>query len=664
MLQAARRDWAADTLGAIPAAWRGRVARLHGERMEAARAMPAGTGAASDAEREANLWLAGTAERMRAIRVPLNLSDTELCELARRCAAECVDIAFSVTVTDTAAIRRKMAAFVVGYGIEPPLQKISDETGEITGVSDMGAIRRMGCGVWWRRRLRVAQGRAIEREAIRLGYVHKNREMYASTLSVERRQQQKRRNAKALADTVAVNQYGDEFTLAELAARAVSNPVIRRGELMTRIAGFESISRGLEHVAMFFTVTCPSRMHPKKQAGGNVFDNPKYDGTTPKEAARYLSGMWAKCRAALARAGAAVYGFRIAEPHHDATPHWHLLLFMAGEFKATVCSIFAKYARQENAEEMTSKEARNARFLAKEIEYENGWTAAGYIAKYVSKNIDGGGYQVQGDLEGGAYDAFTPSHRVETWASTWGVRQFQQIGGAPVGVWRELRRIKDAEVLTDTVRRAYGAADVGNWHAYNEAQGGVLAKRKDRPVAVAYTREGERYDADKGECYEAPATKYGEKAAKAVYGVRDCVKGRAFVTRVFRWEVKTGGRACTSVISGSSESVRGGGLTRGVVGVGCASGVQSSAVVFGFDFAGLARPWTRVNNCTEGVGNGEGKLAGSSLQGAEPGTKRGGGNVHAGGCSGGDQRNGRNPRGSGGGSSRFARTGSASEGGA
>ena len=136
------------------------------------------------------------------------------------------------------------------------------------------------------------------------------------------------RNRALLETLEAINQEGQSYTLAELAELGLANPDHRRAELMLRIRGTEAEARRLGHVGMFYTVTTPSRFHPvtKDTKTGKVRRNRKYDGSTPRDAQQHLQKLWAKARAKLARDGLAVYGIRVVEPHHDATPHWHLLV--------------------------------------------------------------------------------------------------------------------------------------------------------------------------------------------------------------------------------------------------------------------------------------------------------------------------------------------------
>lgn len=54
----------------------------------------------------------------------------------------------------------------------------------------------------------------------------------------------------------------------------------------------------------------------------------------------YLVKTWVRARSALNRKGITPCGFRISEPQHDGTPHWHVLLFclpdQMGELQATL----------------------------------------------------------------------------------------------------------------------------------------------------------------------------------------------------------------------------------------------------------------------------------------------------------------------------------------
>ncbi|PHS76010.1 MAG: hypothetical protein COB19_01500 [Porticoccus sp.] len=188
----------------------------------------------------------------------------------------------------------------------------------------------------------------------------------------------------------------------------------------------------------------------------------------------YLNKVWQRTRAAFKRAGVTPFGMRVVEPHHDATPHWHLLLFFPIEQVKQATEIFHRYATEMDRDEPG---AEKHRFKVVYIDPDKG-SATGYIAKYIAKNIDG--HKVETDHYG--RDATESAERIEAWASTHHIRQFQQIGGASITVWRELRRLTADEVDPKLLKEIISAADDGDWEAYNKLMGGVICPRDQRPL--------------------------------------------------------------------------------------------------------------------------------------------------------------------------------------
>lgn len=270
---------------------------------------------------------------------------------------------------------------------------------------------------------------------------------------------------------------------------STSNPKNARAELMVRMRGFEDMATEMGLVGMFFTLTAPSRYHSTHVKSGKR--NDKYRDAGPRQTQKYLCKVWARVRAKWGREGIRTFGFRVAEPHHDATPHWHLLLFLRPEEVEYATAIFRKHALKEDGNELGAQEHR---FTVTPIDEKFG-SATGYIAKYISKNIDGYGMDGELDDESGQ-SVKEMAKRVRAWASRWNIRQFQQIGGAPVTTWRELRRLGNRElVLHPEIEEARAAADAADWPGYTNAQGGPLVPRDCLRVRLSYeyTEEGNDY---------------------------------------------------------------------------------------------------------------------------------------------------------------------------
>lgn len=409
-------------------------------------------------------------------------------------------------------------------------------------------LARMKSEKWWRSRLRK-HFRKIEHAAIRAGFVHHRAGLYASDETVDRRQTQKRKNARLLENMEATNEVGDTFTLAELSAKNVSNPAVRRTELMTRVSGTEGYSKLIGHIGLLLTITTPSRFHARHH--GSCEQNANYDGTRPDRAQNYLlKKVWAPAQAKLQRDGIEYFGLRVVEPHHDGTPHWHMLVFVNPDHADALITTLRAYALSESPDEPGAQERR---FTAVRIDPAKG-SAAGYVSKYIAKNIDGA--HVGLDYEGECA-ATESAKRVEAWASQWGIRQFQFFGTPAVTPWRELRRI---DTLPESMEATFGpvwrAASVySDWCTFMKVQ-------RDGEISLKPLWE------------DRDSASYPGETVKRVRGV---MAGElAFVTRQHEWTI----REKESAKLARLEWIR---------------TVQRR---------GVGLPWTRVNNSTDNANSG------------------------------------------------------------
>ena len=514
-----------------------------------------------------------------------NLEDYEICRMAKKLAAEADELdALAQGQGCTLAERVdsiRLLVRCVGIAEDKP-------------IVGLPAILRAQDPAWWRRRLRVHVARVVEAGAVGMGLVHRGTGGYVSRDGLQRRQAQLRRNAETLHRTLYRNEAGQVWALDELAALGTANPAVRGGELMTRIRGAEEYADARAHVGLFLTMTLPSRFHPVKLGnGGRPVANKKYSGATPRDGQMWLRRMWQKVRSKLKRLGVRVYGLRVAEPHHDATPHWHALLWCENEDAAQALeAVIRHYWLSDDGDERGAQENRiNVKRMTK-------GGAAGYVAKYIAKSVGHialaehqdvvNGQQLALDFQTSwdAKDVKEPAGQghmsVDAWAATWGIRQFQTIGMPSVTVWRELRRVTGDQLELfqregdrDTVRAYHACHRHGeiraDFRAFMEAMGGHACKRGEWLLRTAHRH------VEPGQ-----ANRYGEavKVGRIVGLVpqRGRMCGRWLVSRRIAWR--------PVVQEHAQEGAQDGGQT------------SAQALAQGAERAALAAPWTGFNNCT------------------------------------------------------------------
>ncbi len=460
---------------------------------------------------------------------------------------------------------------VLKLGITPPYWSALELRPDRRKAPDLtlvpGAILRLNDAEWWNRKLR--QLRDIWREELlrAAGVVSRQTSPFASKEALADFREKQARTRDFLKAYDVENENGERIPLEDVYYASVANPQNRRNEMMVTVKGMELTHYERGDVAFFVTITAPSRFHSVTEAGTL---NPKYKGATVKDASNYLvNTFFSSVRKAINKKKLGWYGIRTVEPHHDGTPHWHMLVFTSPRNEEQIVEIMRNAAIREDRAELGDN--ITPRFKCEKIDPEKG-TPTSYIAAYIGKNVDS--RAVEGidpktgkplvDHESGKTMAETVENAV-AWARLHHIRQFQLFGTPSRQVWREARRLArqlarnplgPQKLSNPKADAILVAADAGCFASYMKSQGGVCIPRSEYLARTAYVTAEE-------------PNKYGEYP-KRIYGIQMPKLGENFTicTHPEEWKLV---KKETEADTRTGE---------------------------GFDLqGGPAAPWTRGNNC-------------------------------------------------------------------
>lgn len=140
--------------------------------------------------------------------------------------------------------------------------------GKLDASSAVASLSRLANAEWWERQLKAQRTRWREALLIAAGEVNLKKYPYASKQAIRDVQARRLANMDYLKGCDLENvATGERFDLIDKVMASISNPEIRRMELMSTIAGIEKYAASERHVGMFITITTPSKYHPTRVVG-------------------------------------------------------------------------------------------------------------------------------------------------------------------------------------------------------------------------------------------------------------------------------------------------------------------------------------------------------------------------------------------------------------
>lgn len=428
----------------------------------------------------------------------------------------------------------------------------------IRGDSFESRYARICDAKFWRRALTTCITRGREHFFLRMSLICKKREAYVSNHSVDMRDQQLKRQRDWMRSTIVVPVHdtamtrpkkdgNTELSLADLAI----GPEERFAKLYTFIHAIDQLGVEANLSSAMITITLEPEWHPNPANGVN-----QWNGSSPRAAHQSFSKRWQSVLRDLHRIGIRLSGFRVAEPHKDGCPHYHIWTLYRLDDELDILSTIMKYFPLKLKIRTPHRKGENRSHLDKIFETrlklldgksraaispKEGAqvelsridraisTGASYALKYVLKS-----FSVSGDAPGGVIDKallndlgkskteqkVKTAKRVDTYRTVWGIHQGQLFGISKcLTVWDEFRRMtirpknkvlkrlwRLARGSNSCGRVAAGAGQRGDARAFLKMLGGLdAAKTKNDANKQRFVL---------GRLVEAAKNRYGDTIKK------------------------------------------------------------------------------------------------------------------------------------------------------
>ncbi|MFH1493967.1 MAG: replication endonuclease [Pseudomonadota bacterium] len=407
--------------------------------------------------------------------------------------------------------------------------------GPIPGKSQEAQLRRIASPTFWYRRLKILARQEFETDQFRLKAIGGRRKQKYVSKAVMNAHLQALDDTKAWMKATAVRFVTNDGEINDVSLETLAGdaPKRRLFKLMAFVSAMDSIAKDDGLAVAMMTVTLPGEWHINP---GNGKGN--WNGKTPNLGHKKLAGEWQDFRRDLAKHNVHLTGFRVAEPHQDETPHWHLWLMFRPEHTKLLHGYILKhwpgilkvverdeadvhvkrYTYFDTREDAINEKGRKggkkgkAQVELSMIDRRLG-SGSSYAMKYIAKTVG-----VEVDATDGR--RYSTAVAVAAWRSTWRIRAFQMFGlKGKLTAWDELRRVKELPV-GELSGKLWAAATSNQARTFLESCGGTATaptmEEEMRPT-IRLVREPGRLNA------------YGEEGIGRVIGLD--VQDEAIPTR-------------------------------------------------------------------------------------------------------------------------------------